>query len=108
MAKTHSFLAEIRRFIFLAFLFAVFGDTLFVTSASDWRLLFIILLWLLTIKAYNFKSTATFKVALCYLAVLFLLFFVARTHPLTERISTWIFLFLGVGIIQQFFEIRAQ
>lgn len=100
-------LVKIRVPIFILFVSSLFIDA-FIQKNYDLELAFSILTWLLVVRAFNLKSSVTFKVSLIFLGILLVLFVIARTHPLVERISTWIYLFLAVGVIQQFREITAK
>lgn len=73
---------------------------------SDFRLFLVVFIWILTVKLSHFSSRATFKVALGFLILLFTLFLFFSSHPAIERIASWIYIFLLMGIIQQFFELR--
>lgn len=107
LSKASHAIVKIRSLFLLLFCIAIFIDAV-MEKKSDAALLFIIVSWLLAVQGYAFKSTATFKVALGFLIFLFILFPFARTNPLVERVSTWIYLFLVVGIVQQFRELSAR
>lgn len=101
-------LREFRLVLFTAFFVGIFADVFFFETTSDIRLVFLVLLWLLVLKAFQFKSDVTFKIVAGYLLILFLLFIFARTSSASERLSTWIYLFFIIGLIQQIREMRAQ
>lgn len=100
-------LRPFRMLMLVLFLIAILVDTL-LPIPSDIRLFLLLFLWLLIIHLFSFKSTATFKVALGFLAVLFFIFLFARNNPSLDRLSTWVYFFLLIGIIQQFREIASQ
>lgn len=101
-------IVKFRLAILTLFFVGIITDVFFFPIASDIRLLLLILFWIFIIKIYNFNSTATFKVSLVYLGLLFILFIFFRNNPSLERVSTWIYLFLSIGLVQQFKEIRAK
>ena len=102
------------RNIFLSmFLIGAIIDVFFMSSpalsySSDLRVFLLLIFWLFIIRDIKFGSTATFKLALVFLVILFFLFTFFRTQPSVERSATWIYLLLLVGIIQQFFELRKE
>ncbi|OGH34573.1 MAG: hypothetical protein A2958_00020 [Candidatus Levybacteria bacterium RIFCSPLOWO2_01_FULL_38_13] len=100
-------LKPFRMMLLMLFFIGVFVDVL-LPVGSDIRLFPLLLLWIFIIQFFAFKSTATLKVALGFLGVVFFLFLFARNHPSLDRFSTWIYFFLLIGIIQQFREISSQ
>ena len=106
-AQSVKILRPFRILLFMFFFLGVFFDV-FQPIPSDGRLFLLLFLWIFIIQLFAFKSTATFKVALGFLGVLFFLFLFARNHPSLDRFSTWIYFFLLIGIIQQFREISSQ
>lgn len=100
-------LIPFRMMLVMLFFIGVFVDVL-LPVGSDMRLFPLLLLWIFIIQLFAFKSTATFKVTLGFLGVLFFLFLFARNSPSLDKLSTWIYFFLLIGIIQQFREIASQ
>lgn len=88
------------------------GDVFFITKTldlgSDARLFLFVIFWLLISKVAKFSSFATFRITLFFLALLSILFIFAREHGSIERIATWVYIFLLVGIVQQFIELRRE
>lgn len=97
-------LRRFRFFLITIFFIGVIID-IFSNANSDMTLLLLCALWILTIILFNFKSTTTFKVTLVFLLTLFFLFLISPDQKPIERAATWIFLFLALGIIQQYKEI---
>lgn len=91
-------------FFFGGFLCDVFFFPIILDWGSDFRLFLIVLVWLFTVRISNFTSRATFKLTLGFLILLSVLFIFFPTYPPTERIASWIYIFLAIGITQQFFE----
>lgn len=75
---------------------------------SDIRLFLIISLWLFIVKVSHFSSRATFKISFGFLILLFVLLVFFSDHPGIERIASWIYVFLLIGIIQQVFESKRK
>ena len=101
-----SILTHFRVILIIIFIVGVIVD-IFVNSNSDMNLLLLCVLWVLVIKLFKFDSAITFKVTLIFLALLFFLFIVAPDQKPIERVATWIFLFLALGIAQQFKEVNS-
>lgn len=104
---------KFRNVLFFLFCIGVIIDVFYMSSlpmsySSDLRIFFLLAVWLFVEKIWKFGSVATFKVALVFLVVLFFLFTFFRTQPSVERVATWIYLLLLIGIIQQFLEIRKE
>ena len=97
-------LTKIRFTLLTLFFVGVATDVFFLTVSLDVFLFLLIFLWILVSKLYTYKSTATFKVTLFFALLLFVLFVLTPGQTPSERLSTWIFLFLAVGIIQQWKE----
>ncbi|MFH1833031.1 MAG: hypothetical protein ABH816_02580 [Candidatus Levyibacteriota bacterium] len=83
-----------------------------VLSYTDWpsdiRLFALLFLWLFIGKISNFKGMATFKLTLIFVVILSFLFIFFRTHFSTERLASWVFVYLATGVIQQLFETRKK
>ena len=95
---------KIRSALLVLFFVGVALDVFFLKVSSDLFLFLLIFLWILVSKVYGYKSTATFKVTLFFVLLLLALFIITPGQTSSERISTWIYLFLAVGIIQQWRE----
>lgn len=103
---------EFGLFLLVFFLIGFTIDVFFVPSTfdlgSDGRLFFLVLLWLFLSHVSHFTSKATFKIAIGFLAILFFLFLFFRTTPILDRVASWIYIFLCIGIVQQFVESKKQ
>lgn len=107
------YLQEIRnnlrkfKLVLLTLFFAgVFADVFFLHFPSDWRFLFLIILWAYLTKLYKFRSVVTFKITLVFLGALLISFIFLNDIYSNERIATWIYLFLIFGLVQQFKELK--
>ncbi len=87
-------------------------DVFFIIPSFDWgsdtRLFSLLLLWVFLCIISNFTSKATFKVAIGFLFVLYIFFLFFKTNPALERVASWLYFFLLIGVIQQFFESRKK
>lgn len=86
------------------FFAGVLTDVFYLKFSYDTFLFTFILLWILIIKLYRFKSSVTFKVILIYLLLLLMLFIAVPNQSFSERLTVWIYLLLIVGIFQQWRE----
>ena len=106
MKKVNEFKILLLPVFLVGFVVDVFFYPVVLDWGSDFRLFLIVLLWIFIVKRSHFGSRATFKIALGFLVLLFTLFVFFSSHPAIERIASWIYIFLLIGIIQQFFEPR--
>ncbi len=99
---------EFQVFLLVLFLISFIVDVFFVPSTfdlgSDARLFSLVLLWLFLSKLSHFTSKSTFKVTIGFLIILFFFFLFFRTSPILDRIASWIYIFLCIGVVQQFLE----
>lgn len=99
---------QFRIYFLGAFIIGILGDIFYFKTSSDFRFFPFLFLWISILKFYRFKSNSTFKVSLVFLILLFIFFVFARNSPTTEKIATYIYLFLVVGVIHQFAELRSR
>lgn len=98
----------------LLFLFGIgfIVDVFFIAPTQDYgsdaRIFLLFLLWIIAVKLMHLKSAETFKLTLAFLILLALLFIFFPTHASVERIATYVYIYLLVGIIQQFLELRKE
>lgn len=88
------------------FIIAIVADLFLFSQSSDIRYVLLIVFWLIVVRVLRLQSDATFKLTLGLLGGLFLFFIFDNKSLITERIATWIYLFLWVGVIQQLLELR--
>ena len=86
------------------FFVGVLSEVFYLKVSYDLFLFVLIALWFLIVKLYHFKSAATFKVILLFVFILFVLFILTPGQVSLERLTTLIYLFLAVGIFQQWRE----
>lgn len=93
---------------FIADIFVIKLKLIYTDWDSDIRLFSLLLLWLVIGRAYHFTSLTTFKLSLCFLVIFSFIFIFFRDHPSIERIASWIYIYLAVGLVQQVFERRKK
>lgn len=86
--------------IFLAVLATIFPDQ----SISDILIFSLVGLYLFAIYLYKINSGLTFKFSLVLLIVMSVLFIFTGPSTITEKAAVWLYLFLGIGIMQQLKE----
>lgn len=75
---------------------------------SDGRLFALVALWIFVSKLSGFNSMATFKISIGFLIILFIYFIFFPANPAIERVGSFLYMFLLIGVVQQFFEKRKQ
>lgn len=86
------------------FFVGVMTDVFYLNRSYDLLLLLLVGMWVLVVRLYQFKSAITFKVVLICLLFLITLFILVPSQSSSERLTTWIYLLLIVGIVQQWRE----
>lgn len=90
------------------FFIGLSSDLFLFAIPSDFRYAALILFWIIIARVKHLKSEYTFKLALGILGLLFVFFILQRESLTTDRIATWFYLIIFVGIIQQFFELSRE
>ncbi len=106
MRKVEEFKVFLMVLFFISFIFDVFFLPSTFDLASDVRLFFLVFLWLFLSKLSHFTSRSTFKVTIGFLIILFLFFLLFPASPILDRIASWIYIFLCIGVVQQLLESR--
>lgn len=108
MKKTN----ELGVFLLMIFSTGFIADVFFIPTTfdirSDIRLFFLLALWIFLSRISHFTSQATFKVTIGFLIILCFLFLFFHTDLSIERVASWMYVFLLIGVIQQFFELRTK
>lgn len=91
---------------FIADAFFIKKENTYTDWGSDLRLFAPLLLWFFISKIFNFTSAATFTLTLIFLIVFSIFFIFLRDHYAVERLSSWIYIYLATGAIQQLLEIK--
>lgn len=85
--------------LFLAVL-GIFFDIFIIDSSSDLRILFLIGLWILSIRLHKFEAQVTMVIGLALLALCPFALIFSRSS-VAEKAAIWAYLFLIVGVIQE-------
>lgn len=103
---------ELKILLLTIFSVGFIGDVFLVKQASDlWsdmRLLLLILFWLLLGKIFNFRAVTTMRLVFVVLILLSVIFLFFHDKPYTDRIVTWIYVYLIVAVIQEIYELKKQ
>ena len=103
-------LDELRILLMGVFFLGVSADVFYIWKNLDWgsdiRLFCITAFWLVIGKMFRLTSIATFKVTLVFLVVLSIYFIFLREHPSVERLASWVYISLAIGVVQQLWESR--
>ncbi len=92
--------------LFILFIpLALLAADIFSSSAnSDVKFFGITILFFITAFFYQLKSRVTFAICLVLLILMYINFLLSGTSDNTEKIAVWLFLFMVVGIMQQWRE----
>jgi hypothetical protein len=89
------------------FLFGLLAEIFLITTPSDLITLSIMGVWIITVRLFKFKGRASIIWTLIFLASCpFLLIF--NNLPFAEKLARWAYMFLMVGVLQTFWEIKEQ
>jgi len=95
---------------FLILIFCGFGillDIFFLKLTSDFLIFFLTGLWILVVRLYKFEGRVSVAVALGFLILCpFLLIF--KKEAIAEKAAIWVYMFLVVGVIQMFIEVKKE
>lgn len=91
-------------FLFFS-LFGILFEIIYIPTSIDAILIFLTLIWVLTIRMFKFKGELSVKIALLLL-VLCPYYLGRNQNFMAEKIAVWVFLFLVVGVLQIIWENR--
>lgn len=104
--KLHKLFKKNKSFLFLFFCVSLLSDIFYFTgvSTSDFRILLIVIVWVIVIRFYKLKSTATLKLILVLLSAMGVFYLFSKTSYSLERIAIWIYILLIIGVLHQLVE----
>jgi hypothetical protein len=102
--KVVSLLQENRKILLVFVVIAIFADIFFIKRSSDLVIFGILLLYGVFAKILQIKSKSTFLLCLGLLGAMFVNFLSSGASIPTEKAAVWLFLFMALGIIQQWRE----
>lgn len=92
-----------RNAVLLGAVLGVIADVFVFKSSSDLLILFLVILWVLSIKYFRLKEEVSVVGGLAFLFICpFLLVFEKET--IAEKAAIWAYVFLAVGVIQTLIE----
>ena len=88
---------------YLAFEFLGLGilvDAFLFSRTHEWFMLFLLIIWVALLITKGYESTVSFRLFFLglLLSIIFLLF---KMEVVAEKLSSWVYLFLIVGTIQE-------
>lgn len=85
----------------------IFFDIFIVGSRSDLRALFLISLWILSVRLHKFEARISIAVGLALLTLCpFVLIF--DQGSIAKKVAIWTYLFLLVGVVQKIIGSRSE
>jgi FkbM family methyltransferase len=92
----------------IAFYLLILSNAIFVEQPSDFIFFGLLFLYIVLAIFYKLKSNITFLLCLILLGIMYCEFLLYGPAQKTEKSSVWIFLFLIVGIVQQWIETKDE
>ena len=102
--KTTDFLKKNKRIILSLISISIFVDIFLIKTSSDIIIFSILLLYGIFTKISQIKSKRTFLLCLAILTAMFINYLFTGPSIPTEKAAVWLFLFLALGIFQQWRE----
>ena len=100
--KIKNLLLPYRIFILLASVFGVLAHLFFLSFISDLKLLFLTVLWILSIWLYKLESRVSIAASLIFLTVCPFLLILGK-ETMVEKTTVWFYIFLVIGVSQGVF-----
>lgn len=97
-------LEQNRRAVIVALISMLFIDSFFGKTSSDLVTFGVLFLYISFSRVYQWRSKTTFLICLGLLVAMFISFVFSYTSMATEKLAVWMFLFIIVGIIQEWRE----
>lgn len=97
-------LKESKQIILTIFVLSLVQDIFFGKGSSDVRIFVTLFLYMVISRFYRLGSRLTYGICLFVLAAMVAGFLFSGPSESTEKAAVWLFIFLLVGIIQQWRE----
>lgn len=94
-------------FRLVLFIGGIFFDVFILKFTSDFVILFLIGLWILSIHYFKFKRRISICLALILLILSSFLSILGKAL-IVEKMVVWVFIFLTIGVIQSLLESRKE
>lgn len=102
------FLKKNKSLFFILIFLTIFGDVFLRKYSSDIIIFSILLIYLFAVSFYKTKSSLSFKYCFIIIVAMAISFIFTETSSTTEKSAVWAYIFLVIGIIQQWFEINSR
>lgn len=90
---------------FMSILVVLFSiDIFFIKSSSDLIIFGLTSYYVMGVFLFRLKSNTTTKISLCLCIIMILSYLTLGSTSISEKAGVWLFLFLLIGIIQQWNE----
>jgi hypothetical protein len=88
----------------IIFFLIIAGDSMLSEKKSDIITFSLIGVYVAGIWLYKLKSKIAYILCLCLLIIMFVQYLFTGTSEQTEKTAVWLYLFLTIGVVQQFRE----
>lgn len=102
-------LRTIRPILLTVIFLSIISDILLVAARSDIIIFSILAMYVFSIVVFRIRSRLTFSFSLLLLFIMYAqyIIFIPDVSPGAEKAAVWLFFFLGIGMIQQWKELRS-
>lgn len=101
-------LYSLRPVILTIIFLSIIGDIVFVADTIDIITLFLIAFNGAAIVMFKTTSKMTFLFSLSLLLFMYIIYLFFGPNIQAEKAATWLFLFLGIGFLQQWKELKSH
>ena len=102
--KIKNILESVKYLFLIAFALGIFGDIFHFKNSLGFIIIFIFILWPLTVWLFEFSAKISFYLSFAFLA-LTLLLMVFKVVIIPNKASVWLYLLLFWAVIQQLVEL---
>lgn len=85
----------------------VIGDIVVIPNSSDIIIFSTLFFYIVCISLFRLKSRMTFFLALGILIIMYIEYLISGPSTNAEKAAVWLFVFLTVGILQQWREVKS-
>lgn len=108
LKKISTFLSKYKKIIFLILILGIFYDSFFILVSYDLITFGILIFYGILVKLLNVKSKSTFLLCLLLLVVMFGSYLYSGTSIATEKAAVWLFLFMAMGVFQEWMNVNRK
>ena len=106
--RVTSFLEKYHVGVLTAFYLAVLGDVVLVEESSDFIIFGLLIVYLFLVRFYDLSAKRAFFFCFILVGLMFTEFIFTGISSRTDKAAVWLFLFLGVGIMQELWQTRNE